>query len=96
MEREKRKNRILKRILLVLITILCVIFIIGVGNDIRLNIIGWWTYNKEEFILFTVLRKTWICIEIAFQIALEIVFLLLPFCLPWENIKKRRDKDGKH
>lgn len=89
MERGKRKNKVLKKILLMLITILCIIFIIGVGNDIRLNIIEWWTYSKDEFIIFTVLHKTWICIKIAFQITLEMVLIFLPFCLPWKNKKDK-------
>lgn len=90
MERGKRKNKVLKKTLFILITILCIVFIIGIGNDIRLNIIKWWTYSKDEFILFTVLHKTWICIKIAFQIILEMILILLPFCLPWRDKKRRR------
>lgn len=93
---QRKKNKVIKKILLICITIICIIFIIGTGNAIRLNIIEWWTYSKES-IISMVIGKTWICIKIAGLLIAELIWILLPFCLPWENKKKRRDKkDGKH
>ena len=96
MKREK-KNKIIKFILLVLISIVCIIVALGLINSIKIDILEWWFYDKgSDGILSMLIGKTIIILTMIFKFIAMITLILVPFGLPWKNKKKGEKKNGRN
>lgn len=91
----RKKNKTIRIIICVLITIVLVILGIGCFYQLYKTFEAWWTYDSsDKFIIIWLWDKTWLCIKMLLYLILAPLCLTIPFALPWKN-KKRKNKGEK-